>query len=333
MLFMQQTILLKPLLLSSTFRINSDEYFTDTFSFVMIALVFFISSFGIIFYIRFREKGRINRRLEKEILIKEKSEEALRVSEAKFRETNATKDKFFSILSHDLKSPFAAIMGMAELLEKEYKQLSEQDRLTLVQELGNATRNTYGLLQELLIWSQSQRGLLDFNPRVVNLLAICSDTLEVLGPAAANKSIDINCFVDNEVFVFADSKMLSTILRNLLTNAIKFTPQNGEIKIQYQKVSGEQTDGVIKPMVSIAITDNGIGIDQENIDKLLKIDDNYRRYGTEKESGTGLGLIICQEFVGKNGGKISIESEVDKGSSFSFTVPEAGGESERDSRL
>lgn len=320
---MQQFLLLKPLLQIFIFQTNDDVLFTDTFSLILIALVLFISSFGIVFYIRFREKRKINRRLEKEILIKEKSEEALKLSEAKFREANATKDKFFSILSHDLKSPFAAIMGMAELLEKEYGQLSEKDRIMLVQELGNATRNTYGLLQELLTWSQSQRGLLDFNPTPVNLIELCQETMEVLGAAAVNKSISINCMVDKEVFVFADSNMLSTILRNLLTNAVKFTNKNGQIDISCKGIDAQNMGDSPTPMISVSVKDNGIGISEGNIEKLQKIDDNYKRYGTEKESGTGLGLIICKEFVEKHGGKISIESEEGKGSTFSFTVPEA----------
>jgi signal transduction histidine kinase len=323
---MHQIILLNPVLQSTLHQPSGHEYFTDTFSLVLIALVFFISSFGIIFYIRFREKGKINRRLEKEISIKEKSEEALRISEAKFRETNATKDKFFSILSHDLKSPFAAIMGMAELLEKEYTQLSEADRIMLVKELGNATRNTYDLFQELLIWSQSQRGLLDFNPIPTNLFKLCMESIEVVGAAAANKSIDINCRVEEDIFVDADHNMLSTIIRNLFTNAIKFTNQGGKIELQSQKIEAMNNKGQLSSMVMVGVSDNGVGISPENIGRLLKIDDKFKSYGTEKESGTGLGLIICQEFVEKHGGTISIESEEGKGSTFSFTVPEAGGE-------
>ncbi len=320
---MQQAVLIKPLLLLFSLQPNSDAFFVDTFSLILIFLVFFISSFGIILYIRFREKGKINRRLENEILIKQKSEKALKISETKFREANATKDKFFSILSHDLKSPFAAIMGMAELLEKEYQQLTEKDRVLLVKELGNATRNTYGLLQELLIWSQSQRGLLDFNPCPANLGELCRESIDIVGAAASNKSISINCLLDQEVFVDVDNNMLTTILRNLLTNAVKFTHQKGTIEIHSKKIAARDNGGMSIPMISVCIKDSGIGISAENIDKLLKIDENYKRYGTENESGTGLGLIICKEFVEKHGGKISIESEVDKGSSFCFTIPEA----------
>jgi signal transduction histidine kinase len=320
---MQQILILKPLFLFTAFQANGSAYFSDSFSIMLIALVFFISSFGIVFYIRFLEKRKINRRLEKEILIKQQSEEALRISEARFREASATKDKFFSILSHDLKSPFAAIMGMAELLEKEYGQLKEKDRILLVQELGNATRNTYGLLQELLTWSQSQRGLLDFEPRSVNLLGICKECVDVISAAAMNKSIELYCHVDEGVFVFADSNMLATILRNLLTNAIKFTHQKGRIDISCRNTVSQNGNGKSMPMIRVSVSDTGIGISPENIEKLQKIDDNYKRYGTEKESGTGLGLIICREFVEKHGGKISIESEEGKGSVFSFTVPEA----------
>ncbi len=326
---MQQVVLIKPLLRLFNLQQNSDEFIVDNFSLLLIFLVFIISSFGIIFYIRFRENEKINRRLEEEILIKQKSEKALKISESKFREANATKDKFFSILSHELKSPFAAIMGMAELMEKEYHRLKARDRVLLVKELGNATRNTYGLLQELLIWSKSQRGLLDFNPSAANLRELCQESIDIVGAAALNKSIWINCLVDPKIFIDVDNNMLSTILRNLLTNAIKFTHQKGTVEIQAKKIATQNKGGISIPMISVSIKDSGIGISPKNIDKLLKIDDIYKRYGTENESGTGLGLIICKEFVVKHGGKISIESEVDRGSSFSFTIPVAANPSEK----
>jgi len=307
------------LVLLSTLNPDGHEYFTDTFSYALIALVFFISSFGIVYYIRYREKGKINRRLENEIKINKEKEDALKLSEAKFKEINATKDKFFSILSHDLKSPFAAIMGMAEFLEKEYSQISEDDRIVLVKELGNATRNTYDLLQELLIWSQSQRGLLEFNPIPTNLFNLCNDSIELVHAAAAKKSIAINCLIDENIIVNTDNNMLSTVIRNLLTNAIKFTNKGGKVEITNSPASNNNNPAI--RMVKIGISDNGVGISKENIGRLLKIDDKFKSYGTEKESGTGLGLIICQEFVEKHGGNISIESEPGKGSTFSFTLP------------
>ncbi|OQX80749.1 MAG: hypothetical protein B6D64_02775 [Bacteroidetes bacterium 4484_276] len=288
---------------------------------IFIVIIIFISSLGIIAFIRYYEKKKINLRLEKEILKKITSEEALKESETRFRHANATKDKFFSILSHDLKSPFAAIMGIAEILDKEHDILEEGDRVNLINELGRATKNTYNLLEEILAWSQSQRGLLTFNPEVINLFQLCRDCVNLVNAAAGNKSIEIDYPKDQDILVYADHNMITTIIRNFLSNAIKYTHRGGEIKIHYQEIANSQKDRSNTVMGKLIVTDNGVGISHENIDKLLKIEEKFKTPGTQKESGTGLGLVICKEFVEKHGGKISIESEEGKGSSFGFTVP------------
>jgi len=295
--------------------------FLSLFNLMSIMALLFISSFGIIAYIRFYEKKKINHRLEKEILTKIESENALKLSETKFKEANATKDKFFSILSHDLKSPFAAMLGMTEILEKEYHQLKESDRIILIKELGKATRNTYALLEELLSWSQSQRGLLDFNPQPTKLYLLCNESIELVGAAALKKSITINCMADKGILVYADHNMLETVLRNLLTNAIKFTNKGGEVKIHCQYPNIQSAEGTTTPKINVLVTDTGVGISQENIGKLLKVEEKYKTPGTDREMGTGLGLIICKEFVEKHGGELTIESEQGKGSSFGFTIP------------
>jgi signal transduction histidine kinase len=296
----------------------------DMFNLILIMMVVFISGLGIIAYIRYYEKKKITQRLEKEILIKEKSEEALKLSETRFREANATKDKFFSILSHDLKSPFAAIMGIAEILEKEYDILKENDRINLIKELGKATRNTYTLLQELLTWSQSQRGLLNFDPRPFDLRELCNESIDIVNVAANTKSISLEIEINQGVMVNVDHNMVTTIFRNLLSNAIKFTQEGGKIQLHHKIEPLRQDNGQTHKMVSVIVTDNGIGISEDDIGKLLKIDEKFKNQGTNKESGTGMGLMICKEFVEKHGGKISIESEEGKGSSFGFTVPLGG---------
>jgi len=306
--------------ISEEMNLGSTHFFNIS-SLIFIIVLVFVSGLGIIAYIRFYEKKKINQQLEKEILTKTESERKLKLSEAKFKEANATKDKFFSILSHDLKSPFAAMLGMTEILEKEYHQLKESDRIILIKELGKATINTYALLEELLSWSQSQRGLLEFNPQPVDLLKLCTESIELVSTAATSKSISIKCLVDKAVVVNADHNMLETVLRNLLTNAVKFTNQGGEIKIHTRESLHKPSGGSANAMVSVVVTDNGVGISQQNIEKLLKVEDKYKTAGTEKETGTGLGLIICKEFIEKHGGEISIESEEGKGSSFGFTIP------------
>ena len=290
-------------------------------NYIFMGIIAIISIFGIIVLIRYHEKKRITQQLKKEILIKEKSEEALKKSEAKYRKSNATKDKFFSILSHDLKSPFAAMLGMTEILEKEYHELKESDRIILIKELGKATRNTYTLLQELLSWSQSQRGLLDFEPRPVDLKDLCNESINMVNIAAIKKSISLKLDINKGVIVDADYNMVTTIVRNLLTNAIKFTPEGGKIQLHHKIESIRQDKGPTHTMVSVIVTDNGIGISEDDIEKILKIDEKFKNQGTNKEPGTGMGLMICKEFVEKHGGELSIESEEGKGSSFGFTVP------------
>ncbi len=227
-------------------------------------------------------------------------------------ELNATKDKFFSIISHDLKSPFNSILGFSQLLETNIENNDQEERLEFVQIIRESAENTLKLLENLLEWAKSQTGKIKFNPEIISLEYLFSEAINLVESSAKNKNITISIAEGDNIEIYADNNMISTVLRNLLSNAIKFTPKNGKVVLK----------GILKDNeVWITIWDNGIGIKSENITKLFKISESVSSQGTENEIGTGLGLILCNEFIEKHNGKIWVESELGKGSEFKFMLP------------
>ncbi len=237
----------------------------------------------------------------------------LRVNnEQKLRELIATKDKFFSIIAHDLKSPFDSILGFSDILVEQVrvKQYNHIEKYAgIIQQSSNKAMN---LLVNLMEWSQSQTGRMIFNPSYFEMVNLINDTVNLLNSVANQKSINIIKELPFSAPLYADKDMISTILRNLISNAIKFTKSGGQINIKLE----EKTDKII-----VSVSDNGIGIPKDNLEKLFKIDENISTVGTQKEAGTGLGLILCKEFVEKHSGTILVESKIDVGSTFSFTIP------------
>jgi len=225
---------------------------------------------------------------------------------------NSDKDLFISILAHDLRSPFNALLGLSELLSENIRQYDIDEIENLVNYIKNSAQNTYILLEDILMWVRAQTGKIPFEPKKLSFADICKDILEILKPNANAKNITINYSTPNEINVFADKDMLKTVLRNLISNAIKFTNKNGAININSEENSGN---------VTISVSDNGIGITPDNLIKLFDISHVLTTKGTAEETGTGLGLLLCKEFVEKHGGKIWVESEVGKGSDFKFTLP------------
>lgn len=225
---------------------------------------------------------------------------------------NATKDKFFSILAHDLKNPFFSLMGFIELLKNNYNELSEEDKREYIDNIFKISKNSYSLLENLLQWASSQSGRIEYCPKEIDLKILIDESTEFFNPIAQKKDIFIKNNVGNPVLVYADPDMMKTIIRNFITNAIKFTENEGVIQINATEA---------KFHYNITISDCGIGMDSETIKNLFRIDVNHKTMGTSNEVGSGLGLIICKEFVEKNGGDISISSKLGKGSKFTFTVP------------
>lgn len=270
---------------------------------------------------RYREKKRINSLLEEEIKVRKAQERKLIQSERQLTEVNQTKDKFFSIISHDLKSPFGAIKGLVDLLQSGFDEMGDTEKKELIDEISRATNSTYMLLTNLLVWSQSQRNTIEFDPEKLNITSVCSDMVDFLIAAARKKNIVINCTILNDLYVFADRNMLTTIMRNLLSNAVKFTPHGGTVKIAGRKISPKYGTNETRKMVEISVSDTGLGIKNENLKKLFRIDEKFKTPGTNNELGTGLGLMICKEFVEKHGGTIRVESEEGVGSIFAFSLP------------
>jgi PAS domain S-box-containing protein len=231
--------------------------------------------------------------------------------ELKLIELNATKDKFFSIIAHDLRNPFSNILAATDLLS----HCNKNDTFKIEKistELYSITKTTYELLENLLVWANTQTHRISYIPEFITLSEQFYDSIKQVQPLANKKEITINTLLIDGLKVFADRNMLTTILRNLLTNAIKYTHQKGHIDL----IAND-----IEDSIEIEISDNGVGMNDTQIQKLFKIDVNPSTKGTNNEKGTGLGLIICKEFVEKHGGKIWVESELNKGSQFKFTLP------------
>ena len=247
-----------------------------------------------------------------DITEKKEAQSVLVESEKTLRNVNAMKDKFFSIIAHDLKNPFNAIIGFSNLLYEAYDNFDEKQRKSFIKNICDASENTFKLLQNLLEWSRTQTGTFEYVPEIIDLSIIANENISVLNSNAGSKSIELESTIPYNTIAFADENMTKTIIRNLISNAIKFTNTNGKVTIAAILKDNE---------VQVSVTDNGIGISKENIFRLFRIDDPFKVAGTANEQGTGLGLILCKEFVEKNGGKIWVESVIGAGSSFIFTLP------------
>ena len=240
-------------------------------------------------------------------------ENALREGEKKYETLNATKDKFFRIISHDLKNPFHQLLGLTDILNKDLPNLDKKELKKIIGMIHNSAETGSKLLENLLIWANSQTDNIDFKPAELRLSEVLIQSIQFVQSLADNKNITINSNVPGTLSLFADRNMLDLIFRNLITNAIKFTNRNGKVTISAHSE---------KEVIIISIKDTGVGIPPENIEKLFKADKIYSTSGTEKEKGTGLGLILCKEFVEKNRGKIWVQSEPGKGSEFIISFPE-----------
>jgi signal transduction histidine kinase len=255
--------------------------------------------------LQMEEISNLNRNLRKEIKDRKKIEQQL-------IETNGTKDRFFSIIAHDLRNPFNSIVDLITLINEHAEMLSKEDIMEMITELYTNAEKTKELLEGLLQWRKVQSGEIQVEAQSFDLKTITNDTISILSPHAESKQIKIIARVEENITAVADKNMIATVIRNLISNAIKFTPKNGRITVSCYN----DTDKLF-----IHIKDTGMGIEKEDIDKLFRIDKKVSRNGTANEKGSGLGLILCKEFVEKNGGKISVVSTPGEGSTFSFFIP------------
>jgi len=240
------------------------------------------------------------------------SKDIIEQQNRELRELNASKDKFLSILAHDLKNPIAGIIIVSQLILKMYDSLEDNERLTYMQEIYSSTQRVLNILEDLLQWSRSQSGRIEYNPEEIQLNRVTYEVVASLERSADEKNITVSNDVNDSITAFADRNMISAVIRNLLSNAVKFTAQGGRITLLAE-------EGLTH--VHYRVSDNGVGITPENMDKLFKIDEGLSTQGTNNEKGTGLGLILCKEFIEKNRGTIILESIPGKGTTFSFTLP------------
>lgn len=238
--------------------------------------------------------------------------EALRGSEARLKELNATKDKFFSIIAHDLKSPFNNIVVLSNLLVEQVQSNDKENIEEYAGLISSSTQQAMSLLVNLLDWSRSQTGRLVCTPEYIDLVSVVNETEALLSESLRQKSIVLKKELPRTLLAHADKVMISTVLRNLVSNAIKFTRPNGQIIISSRKTETE---------LSISVIDNGVGMNEETLGKLFRIEESISTKGTDNERGTGLGLILCREFIEKHNGSIRAESEPGMGSVFTFTIP------------
>ena len=240
------------------------------------------------------------------------AEKTLKENESRLQELNYTKDKLFSIIAHDLRSPFNNILGFSELLIENGSDFEFEESLTFLNYINSSANSTLILLDNLLSWAKSQSGQISFKPEKIIFSDVILDIIRLEKPQAKAKEISLNYFSADEIEIIADENMLKTVLRNLISNAIKFTKSGGHISVF----------AILKQdHVEITISDDGIGMNKEKLKGLFNISSNTTTVGTANEKGSGLGLVLCKEFVEKHKGEIWVESKEGKGSDFKFTLP------------
>lgn len=252
-----------------------------------------------------------------DITEQKEAEETLKQSEKALKIANTTKDKFFSIIAHDLRNPFNTMLGFIQVLLLRFDNIDKPTLLEYLKIIEQSAKNSYNLLDDLLLWANNQRGAIKFKPILINLYKHIDSTIEVLINTADKKDIKINHNVSGDIFLYADKEMLSVVIRNLMSNAIKFTDKGGKINI-YSKI---KHDKQLESFVELTVEDSGKGMSPETLSKLFRIDQDVSTKGTDDEPGTGLGLVLCKEFIEKHDGTIHVKSVMRKGSKFILTLP------------
>lgn len=259
-----------------------------------------------------REISNLQRELIREKHNLENTLKQLNHANIKLKELNATKDKFFGIIAHDLRHPFNSILGFSDLLMKNIAKYDTEKINKFVETIHSSGQSAYNLLENLLEWSRAQTGNIEFKPEKFILENLFIDVITLSSTTAAAKNITINYEILDSLIVYADQNMLKTVMRNLIGNAIKFTKQNGNISVMAVLHNNE---------ITVTVSDTGVGMDEIEMNKLFKTSEKVSTTGTAGEKGTGLGLLLCKEFVEKHDGKIWVESKAGKGSDFKFSLP------------
>ncbi len=283
---------------------------------LIIALVAFALLCLIVVSSIFRKRYKTNRRLNIQLSLKNKEienhQKKVENLNADLQTANAAKDRFFSIIGHDLKNPFNSLMGLLELLIEEYNALADEERMEFLMQMKSSSDRIFAMLQNLLLWGSNQLGKTELIREKIDLFALADDTISVVMLVAERKKITIKKNIPAGTVAYADKNMVSTVLLNLVTNAIKFTPEHGTVEVHTFTKDEE---------VEVMVADSGVGMSPTNLEKLFKLDEKIQSDGTNKEKGTGLGLILCKEFIERNNGRIHAESIEGSGSWFYFTLP------------
>jgi PAS domain S-box-containing protein len=252
--------------------------------------------------------------IARDITARKQADAELRAAHAELHALNASKDKFFSIISHDLRSPFSTLMGFSEILEQQADTLTREEIKSQAHWLHASAERVYALLENLLNWSRLQRGAMPCQPENISVAQIADDNLALFQSKAEQKQITLTGTIDDQAWVYADYAMVNTVVRNLLSNALKFTPTGGRIDLSARTLDAE---------IEVTVADTGVGMEPEDCARLFRIDEQHTTAGTDGEKGSGLGLILCRELVERNGGQIRVESQPGQGTTFRCTLPQS----------
>lgn len=250
--------------------------------------------------------------LLEDITLRKEAQEKIKEYNRELKQLNESKDKFFSIIAHDLRNPFNSLFGFIQMLIEDYDDLTDEERIHVLREMEESTKTSYQLLDNLLQWAKSQSGKMEIRKITFNINDVVDRNVKLLNNISKRKNITIVNKINTDVYVRADEQMIDTVVRNLITNAIKFTNYNGEIAIDVN---------IENSQVVVCVSDNGIGMQKSTLDNLFKVGHEISYAGTDNEKGTGLGLLLCKEFVIKNHGRIWVQSKLGFGSQFYFSLP------------
>jgi len=288
--------------------ISKDEFLVDNAIVLIFAMFVYL---GWIYYIMHLLKRGYSKQMD---LIQQLHKQNQQLDEKKnmLNSLIETKDKFFSIIAHDLKNPFNTLLGFSSLLKEQLKSRDYIKAENFSDQIYQASRQGFNLLNNLLDWSRSQTGVMEYSPEQFNLEAMIDEISLLYAPVADQKFLHMRIEIQSGLIIFADRNMLNTVLRNLISNAIKYSYKQGEITIKV-KVKKDETE--------VSVSDTGTGIKKDRMDELFRLDSSYTETGTDGERGTGLGLVLCKDFIDQHKGRIWVDTNPGKGSTFNFSIP------------
>ena len=279
----------------------------------MAIIIFSVIVFVVILYRNYQKVSHLHSNLMLSTKKIESQKRAIEEKNIELQQLNATKDKFFSIIAHDLRNPFNGIIGLSSILHSNMRKMETENIEQLLESINEAAIGAHKLLENLLEWSLAQTGNIVYMPSEIKIRYSVVDIISMTSTIQENKKIKIYNEIPEDLEILADINMMHTILRNIIMNALKFTPSEGQIWIRSRRINNE---------VYIVIEDTGVGIPQEKLETLFDISKRNSTPGTNLEKGTGLGLLLCKEFVIKHNGRMEVESELDKGTKISIILPQ-----------